>query len=509
MSEMALVKMLVDQQNNLQDFRAENSLIKQLQNSDSSSQIYSNFVRPDSKSSQNAAIPENQNKINTVSSIQNQSQIKDHYTIAKYRQNVHDTHKKEFWITAGTAGLIGLLALDILIGKKSSVGLIRRLNEKVKQLEVLKKAGKLPIWGKLKLAVAKTFSNLTGYTFSVDKIKDFSLMSFFNKLGPAGRMIVRLSKSTARLTEKFSLKWMHQSMKSKISKAGQSASELAEKLTNKDDKKLAQAFSELVNGKEQEKGLSHFADELVSGIGKRVENMKQIIETNNITPYKEKYIPKNFSRAELKQVLKEWKEFLFNSPNKSKDVLRGNWDSTKEIIENGINSITLGNKTFKESRESLAKLTGEILEHASTGKASPEFVVFSKQVSKLNKRVNGNGFLSPLHFETDAERFAGRVLDLEAGGGMPEVLLMPAIAGTVAYNTVKDTKPEDIKEKFIRNGGVGVSGGLIGWVATSILFPMSGVTGMLIGLGTGLGLELASRKYIRHLDNNKPEKTKQ
>ncbi|OGH96595.1 MAG: hypothetical protein A2039_06175 [Candidatus Melainabacteria bacterium GWA2_34_9] len=460
--------------------------------------------------------PNNNSVLEKIQSSNTNRELYSAFLIHKknqYIDNIKDEKNKK--IVLSIAGGVTLLlgGAGVILGRKNLVQLRGKINQSIEFMQGLKDSRQFEVLSNAKLFVTQVLSNALGYLFTFDKVKDFSLLKGFESMGKPGKMIVNASKGSLWITEKTTLTGLYKAFEmnvNSIAKYVRKALKSTKSFSNEQEKQLAQRLNVLLNGNKESKGLTRFADDLMAGIKERTGKLKSTIQEENIDQYREKYFPKDFKWSEFKRTAKNWKESLF-SANENKDVLRENWSKTEEILLSNIDKTGANNgkiRNFGHAREQIDLLANEMDELSSKTVCSDEFKNLTKQVKSLNQTMNNSkSATNPLVFETSGEKYAGRVLDLSAGGGMSEMLIPPVAGGLVAYHTLKDSMPEDRKEKFIKSGGPELIGGLAGWMVTSNLLAISGATGMLAGLVTAGIMNIASRSYLRHLEKNRQKST--
>ncbi|HBG48557.1 MAG TPA: hypothetical protein DDW90_03435 [Cyanobacteria bacterium UBA9971] len=465
----------------------DNSIIGKIQSSNVNKQLYASFLR-----------------------------FNNSYPLDTYKKE--EKNKKIILSIAGGVTLL-LGGAGVILGRKNIFQLRGKLNQSIEFMQGLKDSKHFEVLSSAKLAVTKVLSNVLGYIFTFDKVKDFSLLKGFESLGKPGKIIIEASKGSLWITEKR-LGKLYKSFKGHVISSGKSVEKaltMPNIFSNEQEKQLVERLNILLNGNKESKGLIHFADDLMTGLKERTGRLKNTVQKENIEKYREKYYPKTFKLTEFKRVAANWREYLFTA-KENKDVLRENWAKTEEILltnidKTGANSGKI--KNFGQAREYLISITKEIEELHGQSNCSDEFKNLVKQVKNLNEKINISNSVTntkifetnPIIFETSGEKYAGRVLDLAAGGGMSETLIPPVAGGLVAYHTLKDSKPEERKEKFIRSNGPELIGGLAGWMVTSNLLAISGATGMVAGLVTAGIMNIAGRSYLRHLEKNKKQNT--
>jgi len=470
-------------QNNIQTsntgFNQQNPLINNVLLSQKNKEIYSSFVT--SKIPQN---PTNKDR--------------------KHKKHSHPIKSIVSW----TSGALLLLAgLDFLLGGKNIMKLRTKLSKDMISMEKIKSHRHYQKLNKLKFYATKYLNNTLGVLFSFDKIKDFVLMSMFNSMGSPGKFIVKASKSSLFITKKVSINTLYKRLDSSINST---ADEIKKAVTdpeifNKEEEAaLMRKISVLFNGSAKSKSLKEFSYELVENTNRRTTKIENTIHEDIIKRYRKKYFPKDLTVKSFKDALSNWKKSLFES-RETKDILRENWTQTEErfvttINNTGINSGEVGN--FGEARELLEKHAEELKLHLETNNCSDRFTSLAKQVIDINSKINDKECRSnPINFETSGEKFAGRVLDLSAGGGMSEIFIPPILGTVVAYQTVKHSEKDHRKEKFVKLGGPEIIGGILSWVITSNILSMSGSGGMLVGIAVATGLHFANKKYLKKIEN--------
>jgi len=484
MPELLINKSIVAQQqgyqNNPSNNAEKNSVLENIQSSNTNRELYSSFL------------------------IRKKNQYRDNFKDTKNRNIVLS-------IAGGVTLLLG--GTGVILGRKNIFQLRGKLNQSIEFMQGLKDSKHFEVLSSAKLAVTKGLSNVLGYMFTFDKVKDFSLLKGFESLGKPGKMLVEASKGSLWITEKTTLTGLYKAFEMNVNSVAKSVKKTLKSpknLSNAQEKQLAEKLNVLLNGNKDSKGLISFANDLMTGIKERTGKLKSIIQKENIDQYREKYFPKDFKWSEFKRTARNWKESLF-SASENKDVLRENWSQTEEILLFNIDKTGANNgkiRNFGHARKQIDSVAREMEELSNKSACSEEFKNLSKQVKGLNQTINNSqSSTNPLVFETSGEKYAGRVLDLSAGGGMSEMLIPPVAGGLVAYHTLKDSKPEERKEKFIKSGGPELIGGLAGWMVTSNLLAISGATGMVAGLVTAGIMNIAGRSYLRHLEKVKKQNT--
>lgn len=420
------------------------------------------------------------------------------------------SNKNKKIILSIAGGVIFLLGgAGVILGRKSILNLREKLNQSIELLQNLKDSRHLKALDNAKLATIKFINKALGYTFSFDKTKDFALLNMFESLGKPGKFIVKASKSSLYITENTTLPALYQSLKmnvNSVSKAVKKALTSPEGFSNPQEKQLIEKLDVLINGNNETKGLTAFSEDLISGLKERTNELKDTIQKVNIKKYREKYFPSGFNSVEFKRVVNNWKENLF-SGRENKDVLRENWSETEKILMSNIDKT--GAKDGKpydlgQARIQLDNITKAMEEICQKPDCSDEFINLTRQVNSLNQKINNpKSATNPITFETSSEKYAGRVLDLSAGGGMSEILIPPVTAGLITYKTFNDSKSGERKEKFMRSGGPELIGGLAGWMITANLLSVSGATGMLVGLTTAGIINILNKRYLKHLEKTR------
>lgn len=468
----------------------------------------------DNVAKENINQPSNNSDVNDIQSSDTYWEKYTTYLRQKekqYRENLKD-EKNQKYIFAVAGGLTLILGgVSLIFGRKNLVNIREKLNLNVEFMQNLKDSKQIKALGNAKLTAIKFLNNALGYMFSFDKVKDFSLLKGFEALGKPGKMAVSVSKSSLWITEKTTLTGLYKTFSMKVNAVGSSvdkALKIPKNFSNEQEKRLAERLNILLNGNKESKGLIQFADDLETGLKGRTVKLKNIIQKENIDPYRQKYYPTAFTWSEIKRAGTNWKKSLF-SVEGNKDILRENWAKTEDILLNNINKTGKNNgkiKNFGQAMKQVASITKEMDELFNKQDCSQEFKNLTKQVRNLNQTINNSkSSINPINFEISGDKYAGRVLDLAAGGGMTEIIIAPVVAGVVAYKTLKNSKPGERKEKFVRNGGPEVVGGIAGWMVTANLLSISGPVGMLAGLVTAGIMNVFSKSYLKHLD--KTQKT--
>jgi len=449
---------------------------------------------------------------NVLLSNKNKEIYSSFYQQDKTTNNKQKTHKKHSHpvksFLSWTCGAILLLAgLDFVFGGKSILKLRTKLNKDILSMEKIKNHRHYQKFNKLSFYSLTYISNALGVLFSFDKIKDFGLMSLFNSLGKPGKMIVNASKSSLFITKKVSINALYTLLDKNInntaSKLKQTAS--SDIIKNPEEIAIIKKLNVLFNGNATKKALKEFSAELLENVHMRTTKIENTIKEDIIKNYRKKYFPKDFSITSIKEAASNWKKSLFQS-KETKDILRENWPKTEakfitSVNRTGQNSGEIAN--FGEAREVLKAYAEEVQAHLEGKNCSEEFKNIGKQIIDINQKINveKNSF-NPITFETSGEKFAGRVLDLSAGGGMSEIFIPPVLGSVVAYQTMKNSEKEHRKEKFIKLGGPEIIGGVLSWVVTSNLLSISGAGGMLIGVAVATGLHFANKKYIKRIEQD-------
>ncbi len=109
----------------------------------------------------------------------------------------------------------------------------------------------------------------------------------------------------------------------------------------------------------------------------------------------------------------------------------------------------------------------------------------------------------------EVNKYAGRELDLAAGGGLSEMFIPAVTGGILTHSMIKDSKKGERTEKFLEKGGVAFVGSLLIWGITSVKYGNNGVPAIVLSLATGIGLDKAVKKIFGKSDksnkfNDKP-----
>jgi len=478
MSDLVLNNRIAEkqQESGYQNNPNSNAVIARIQSSNTNRELFSDFF------------VKNKNQ-NTTNNSKNKQILKNVLTIS-----------------GGVALLIG--GLSYLFGRKNLVHLRAKLSKSMQDLKENKHLKKLD---SVKLAAVKIFSDIIGCIFTFDIVKNFSILKGVEVLGKPGKMLIGASKGSLLLTENISLLGLYTSFKQSANSAGKSVKKaltMPKNFSNEQEQQLAERLNVLLNGNKESKGFTEFADDLIKGMKERTGKLKNTIQKENIGEYRKKYYPTALKWSEFKRAAKNWKESLFSTTS-NKDVLRENWKTTEEVLVKNIKDTGANNgqvKNFGHAMEQMGSITTEMEELCAKPGCSNQFKELAAQAKSLNQNINNpQSIVNPITFETSGEKYAGRVLDLAAGGGMSEMLIPPIAGGIIAYKTLKDTKPEERKEKFIKNGGPELIGGLTAWMIVSNLLAVSGAPGMLAGLATAGILNIFSKNYLKNLQKNKTQ----
>ena len=140
---------------------------------------------------------------------------------------------------------------------------------------------------------------------------------------------------------------------------------------------------------------------------KRIENIDSIINKNHITPYNNEYFS---GLRQLPKALNKFTKKFFKE-----DLIRGDkWRKTTiPELEKNINSTANAGKTIEKLKE--INKTLKNAESKEIGKVNNIVEVILKKFGKAKR--------------AETENYAGRVLDMNLGGGIPEILIPPVVGG--------------------------------------------------------------------------------
>lgn len=436
----------------------------------------------------------------------------DRYTWSTYKDHLKNKKSNEFKFTLG-GGIAGvfLAGLLLLAGRKGAFKKMNQYFGEVKNnLQEKINSGNYSTVTKISRNIASGLEKTAKSLFIFDKTKDGTLMLALNRLGAPGKWLVKLSQSTLGITAKVAKGFKvvkdfggYKGTKRTLTNISSYVDDALKKTSNKEEKALLERAKALLAGNHDTKGLSGFMDDLVNGFDDRATIIQKEIQKRHVNQFLNTYLPKGKDVLKLRKwekIANKWKNLF--AGKKNIDALRGDkWVETYEELVKNVNKTGLdkSGRDFGKAREELKILIKEI----------DGFKTHNESIKVLSEKlkVAQNGIKKAVDFETGGIKgetgYAGRAVDLLAGGGITELFLPPALAAGVTYHTVKDAKPGERQEKFIESGGAALVGGLASWAIISNIFAIGGFPGMAIGLGVGFITDKIGKMYLEFKQKNK------
>ncbi len=430
--------------------------------------------------------------------------------IDSYEKAVKNPHSNAFRYTV--AGIVTLVlgGVGLIFGRRSLAKLSENLKIMATNLGDRANAGSIE---KIQKTAVEGARKTVDTYYVLDKFsKDTGLMlllrnidKVFGKIGfKPGEYIIGLSKWSLKGTER-TLSGLYIGAHNKFKNARDIVLGKI-LLTSKEEQKALAGAREFVEG-----NFGSQLDDVHKGIGGRLKELRDVVEKEVIDKYIDKYFPafnKLFSPTEWGKIFENWKK-AFKDGNQ--DVLRENWGRAEEILIGNINRTGAG--TFKQSRENLDDII-RTLDDFVAGKGGPD------NVSKGFREILGelksvrDKVKKAVNFEVAGRdpngSYAGRAIDLGAGGGLPETLIPIVTGGLIFGNTIKNSEENasagDIAKKFMGSGGFEFLGSLCAWVIASVKMGISGSAAILASVGTAIALNIIKKSFNKATEKIKADK---
>jgi len=457
---------------------------------------------------------------NTKVKVQQQSGFKG------YIQELKNPHSTEFKATVAGAVTAVLGGVSVIVGRKNMGTINDKLDVAIKWLR--KKAesqsgDSLAEAGEKILTKAK--SMLEGI-YAIDKVKDTTFLKVLRGMDDAvckGLNTIGLKALSSRIkpylpghliekASKLSLNATARSLRRRYKGAGAALRD-AEKTIAKnwnnltpEEKEALRPIKELL----EEKKLQEALEEVVSKpkIKDRLKKLSEKIDEDIMDGYLKDYfpnVPKNpFSlsawRQQFSKAYGNWKRAAENG---KADVLRENWDETERKLQEHLLGPINNRNSFGKVRTDYRFRMSDLETFETTADVNGHKL--SAAFSKIYKDLRGarDKLESAIRFEVDGEgrSYAGRAIDLAAGGGIPEVLIPIVTGAAIMGHTLKKSKEEDgIKEKlgnFMRKGGFEFLGSLSSWFVVAVMLGNNGPPAIIASLTSAVLLNIAKKTYYK------------
>lgn len=460
-----------------------------------------------------ATFAERQSKY-TGKAVKVDSDVGEEDYIDKFEKDLQNPQSNAYRYAIAGAVTLVLGGLGVFLGRKNHTVLVEKLGETAARL---KDRAKLPDAGFLTKIKAKAAggaeSFFNGY-YAFDKvIKDTGLMQVFKgldnglkKIGLSflkpGEWLIKASKWSLHFTKK-SIKTLYWDAERNIRNADDYLKSSYGHLTPEERQVFSRALKFIENGTFQRN-----IEKLRKGTDERLDELSgKVIERQVIQPYLKNYVlkkPENLSslkswKGEFKRIYNNWRgAFKRNKP----DVLRENWDDIEKQLREKIRSTSINNASLGQSMDELDDILRELKTFKDKNKGASElfdnvYAELEKAKSRVERAINCE--VSGRDTSMFTGSYAGRAIDLGAGGGITETLIPFVTGGIIAANTVKnaekDDSPGEIIKKFFGNGGFEFAGSLVAWFATSVMLMMNGAPAMAASAATALGLNVVKNTF--------------
>lgn len=431
----------------------------------------------------------------------------------KFEKELNKPHSAalKYTIAGGVAAILG--GASLFFGRdriKNAAIKLRETAIALKDRATLPDAGMFLKFKKNMAVIGEKFLN--GY-YVFDKAKDTTLMlgllkidKGLNKIGlgflKPGKWVINFASSSLKLT-RGKVHTDYQLAKLHLNNAKSQIPKKIDDLSGNEQDVLRPAMEFLTGG-----SLQRNLDDFASGTSRRLDDLDDAIQKEIIQKYIEAYFPKFkklLSLKEWKRIAGNWSKAL---KSENPDVLRENWDDVgrrlKESALGTNNNRTPLGHSLKEMDDIIDKLSAKKEEGLTSklfNKIYDELVAARQNIQKR------------LDFEMTAggTSYAGRAIDIKAGGGITETLIPIITGGIIAGNSIKNAKEDenavDITKKFFGNGGFELSGGLIALLITAGYLGINGVPAIIASTGTAFALNIVKKIYNKITGHVKEEPT--
>jgi len=316
--------------------------------------------------------------------------------------------------------------------------------------------------------VTDTLSDTIMYTFNADKFKDNALLKFSESLGWPGRQLAKFSRASSW----FPKKWFAQPRWNNLANYADNKAGVLVKAREDFGQESAEykALTQLVYDAPFRK--------LADGFGERsgmiIEESEKLAKNFN-----RQYFPEGniFQKKFWQSIGTRW-DNMFKKMKNREDFILNEWNAN--------HAGKIENKIEGNIKKTITTLEEMVKDGNKTNLSDESKTVIKKILNLYNGRDGAKTF--------ELDNYAGRVRDLALGGGMTEILLPVLMGGILTKNTMKgETKDEKI-DSFIKNGGIGIVGGLGIWMVT-MMMALNGPTGMVVSFLAGISFDLAGRIY--------------
>ncbi|OGI02216.1 MAG: hypothetical protein A2Y25_04700 [Candidatus Melainabacteria bacterium GWF2_37_15] len=171
------------------------------------------------------------------------------------------------------------------------------------------------------------------------------------------------------------------------------------------------------------------------------------------------------------------------------NISRSYFSDLKEGFSNLWGRIKKGDDVVMSEWKEIAKKLEETVDETHIGKAIKVLREKNADDPLVKKYEQAKKFIIDDH--------GGRIRDLELGAGICEILIPIIAGGILTKNTLKGKTAEEKSDNFVKGGGVGIAGGIGVWLIT-MARSINGPSGMIIGLLSGIGIDVAGRQIYKH-----------
>ncbi len=229
--------------------------------------------------------------------------------------------------------------------------------------------------------------------------------------------------------------------------------------------------------------------DVAQGLGQRIQKMKGVIDEYTKHINREYFPEGNLFRGEIGK------------------MGRGLVNGSKSIIAKAKKGEDFVMSEWSKEGGAAAALYKKVDDTADIGKTmdAVEQLIKNRPKNMSDEAVKALEAIKDAYYNArkiEVDVYGGRVRDLALGAGVTEMFVPLIAGGLLAKSTMNGKDKEEKIDKFVKNGGIGIVGGLGVWIGTMAM-AVNGPMLIPLTIATGVGIDMAGRVIYNQIKKKK------